>query len=86
MRNEGNIIIHWYDIGLELLNNDGGTLNVIKKDSSENAEECCTKMFDTWLARTPDANWNQLIATLKKVQLNTAAQKIKIYSMLIIQY
>ena len=86
MRNEPNIIIHWYDIGLELLDNDSGTLNLIKQESPGNLKECCTKMFDIWLARTPDASWNQLIGTLEKIQLNTAAKKIKIYSMLIIQY
>ena len=80
MRNETNIIIHWYDIGLELL--DDGILDLIKDGASGNAEKCCTRMFKTWLDRNPDASWNQLIGTLKKIKLNAAAESVKSYSML----
>ena len=79
MRNEENIIIHWYDIGLELL--DDGILDLIK-DGAKNPEECCTRMFKTWLDRNPDASWNQLIVTLEKINLDVAAESVKSYSML----
>ena len=82
MRKQPNIVIHWYDIGLELLDKDGGKLDLIKIDSTGNTEECCTIMFRTWLDRKPNACWNQLITTLKKLELNSAAEFVKSYSML----
>ena len=83
MRNEINIVIHWYDIGLELLDKDGGILDLIN-DGSGNTEEYCTKMFKTWLNRKPNSSWSQLIVTLEKIKLNTAAEFVRRYSMLII--
>ena len=82
MRNEGNIVLHWYDIGVELLGNEDAVLDVIKENTAD-AKECCTKMFQTWLERNPDASWNQLYTTLEKIKLASAAFKIKSYSMLI---
>ena len=80
MRNEGNIIIHWYDIGVELLGNEDSIVDVIKS-SAANEEDGCTNMFQTWLKRNHDASWNQLITALEKVKLTYAAFKIKRYGM-----
>ena len=83
MRNEVNIILRWYDIGLELLEDrNGGILDLIKDDSKNDAEECCTNMFKTWLNRTPNSSWSQLIVALEKIKMNTAAEFVRRYSML----
>ena len=67
----------WYDLGIELLENDDiGALNNIQSDHSKDQEECCTKMFQLWLTKQP-ASWNQLIEALRNIKLNHLATSIE---------
>ena len=76
MKSEGGIITEWYNIGLELLDSDSGTLNVIRKNYPSDNETCCTEMFNKWLQVNSDASWHQLTEALANVGLNTAAKNI----------
>ena len=67
----------WYDLGLELLEQeDENELEEIKKNH-DNAGECCLEMFKLWLRKYNDATWLQLIQALKEVDLNALATKIE---------
>ena len=74
IRNE-DITTKWYDLGLEL-NISNGVLKMIKLDHHLDAHACCCRMFDTWLERTPDANWEQLVTALNNIRLHTAADAV----------
>ena len=76
MRHETGLIDKWYDIGLELLDNDTTALNVIKKNNPNDIEECCTEMFKKWLESNPKANWDKLIVALTTIGMDTAADNI----------
>ena len=76
MNSEGDIITKWYDVGLQLLDSNSGALDVIKKDNSNDSENCCTEMFKKWLQCRPDASWRQLAEALTSVNLNAAAHRI----------
>ena len=76
IKSERGIIIEWYNIGLELLDSDSGTLDVIKKNYPSDNESCCTETFNRWLQGNPDASWHQMTEALANVGLNTAAKKI----------
>ena len=76
MRNEKGVTIKWHDIGLELLDSDTVTLDVIKKNNPNDTDECCTEMFKKWLESKTNANWDQLIVAFNRVGLNTAAENI----------
>ena len=75
MKSEG-IITEWYNIGLELLDSDCGTLNVIKEDNPSKIESCCREMFNKWLQRNSDASWRHLTEALANVGLITAEKNI----------
>ena len=77
IRNEQGVTAKWYDIGLELLDNDTVALDNIKMNYQSDVDERCTEMFKKWLEKTPDAKWNQLVRALKKVGLIAAAYNIK---------
>ena len=76
MRNETGFTVKWYDIGLELLGSHAAILDVIKENNPKDVDKCCTEMFKEWLESKPNANWDQLIATLNAIGLNTAAENI----------
>ena len=38
---------------------------------------CCSRMFQLWLQRQPNASWKQLIEALKEVDLNHLATQIE---------
>ena len=72
--------IKWYDLGIDLLDNDDvEELTIIQSQNSDNINTCCTKMFQLWLSRQPTASWNQLIISLKKphIGLNYLATNIE---------
>ena len=64
-------------MGLELLEpEDEGKLNIIQHNSHRDINECCKQMFQLWLEKCPDAEWNHLIQALREVGLNQLAYKI----------
>ena len=76
MRKHKIIVKKWRDIGLELLKDDG-KLEIIKINNSGDIEACCAEMFKQWLECDPNADWNKLITTLQKIELNVAAKYIE---------
>ena len=68
----------WYDLGLELLEQeDEETLNEIEINHSNDASKCCLQMFQLWLKKCTTATWNQLIKALREVDLNNLATTIE---------
>ena len=76
MISEADIITNWYDIGLELLDSDYGTLDVIKGNYPNDNKRCCREMFKQWLQRRPNGSWYQLTEALTNVNLNAVAENI----------
>ena len=71
------VIPKWYDLGVQLLDNDAGVLDVIKTDHPNDVSVCCSQMFNKWLERKSRANWSQLITALIKINLNTIAESVR---------
>ena len=73
-----DVSFKWYDLGLELLEQeDEEKLYKIKCNNPSNVDECCTEMFQLWLRKCTNATWNQLIQALKEVELNNLAATIE---------
>ena len=70
-------------MGVELLaEEDVQALDEIQSNYPSNASMCCTKMFQLWLDRQPEASWRQLIKALREPNIelkelaNTIEQKL----------
>ena len=69
---------HWYDFGIQLLENECvDKLNIIKKNHPGDVERCCTEMFEYWLKIDTEASWNKVVDALEGIGQNVAAKKIK---------
>ena len=67
----------WYDLGVQLLDNEHvKKLNNIRENHKE-VEMCCSDMFQAWLDTSPSANWNDFLYALKIVGLSELATKIE---------
>ena len=68
---------HWFDLGVELLDNhDVGELVIIKKNFPRSTQKCCTEMFLLWLNRCTSASWVDLINALQAIKLYYIADKV----------
>ena len=66
-----SISFKWHDLGIELLEpEDIRTLDEIQSNYPRDASTCCTKMFQLWLDKQPEASWEQLIKALRDIDLN----------------
>ena len=75
-----SVTAKWYDLGIELLEpEDISTLDEIQKNNPGDAGTCCTRMFQLWLDRQPEASWRQLIQALREpnIELNELANTIE---------
>ena len=70
-----DITTQWLHLGIKLIE-DIYPLQIIKANHPNDASTCCHRMFQTWLERSPDASWSQLITALKDIKMNTAAHRI----------
>ena len=69
----------WYDLGLQLMDpRYENKLAIIEKDGRGDAQVCCRKMFNDWLATEESPTWNKVICGLKTVGLNYVASNIEI--------
>ena len=70
----------WYELGLQLLEECSGVkiLNEIEHDYPSNVNRCCIKMFEKWLNQQCNASWDQLLTALNDINMNKAAEQIKI--------
>jgi len=70
----------WYELGVELLNEEQESqLDIIAADHKNDVERCCQKMFWFWLETHPDATWYQLVESLKSktVRMDSLATGIE---------
>jgi len=69
----------WKDLGVQLLNPRDNELDIIEKNNPRDVMECCKCMLQKWLRANPDANWDDLIASLRCpcIQLNYLADQIE---------
>ena len=71
---------HWYEIGIQLLNEDQEShLDVIKANHGHDKITSCTEMFWLWLKSHPNASWHELIESLRSpaVQLHCVAADVE---------
>ena len=67
-------------MGIELLaEEDVQALDEIQRNNPRDASTCCTKMFQLWLERQPDASWKQLVEALREpnIEMNELANTIE---------
>ena len=69
------ITTRWRDLGLELLV-DNKSLKEIEANHPGDVSARCRAMFEKWLEKSPNASWSQLVTSLNKIGLNTAADVI----------
>ena len=69
------ITVKWFELGLELFDDDN-ILQQIAADHCNDAYTCCLKMFQKWLEKIPDANWNRLVAALNEIGMEYAANVV----------
>ena len=62
-----------FDVG------DEAVLNTTKRNYPGDANKCAAEMLQLWLARKPEASWDQLLKTLREpnIKLNALATKIE---------
>ena len=68
----------WLRLGVELLDDekDVAALYAIQSDATE-SKTCCSKMFQLWLERRPEASWRRLVKALKQIHMNSLASNIE---------
>ena len=70
----------WFDVGVELFEEDDlKQLSTIKSSNNGNAESCCAEMLTLWHEKYPKATWNDLIGSLNApgVELRERASRIE---------
>ena len=69
----------WYELGIELLDDDQlAQLDIIKTNNNE-VTRCCAEMFLFWLRSHASATWQDLVEALKApgVELNDVAAMVE---------
>ena len=67
----------WFELGTELLDKiHVAALSAVKSDVTECTARC-SKMFELWLERQPEASWRRLIKALQQIHMNTLASDIE---------
>ena len=72
--------VKWRGLGIQLLDPaSGNELDIIEKQNHYDVKECCVRMFQNWLDKTPDASWNHVLEALRcpSVELNHLANQIE---------
>ena len=70
----------WYELGLELLDdNQAKQLDIIKANSNPDVTKCCREMFKYWLDAHPTASWYKLMDALRAtgIEENTVAATLE---------
>lgn len=58
----------WRDLGLELKLDDS-KLDIIKTNNPQDAEQCCTEMYQRWLRSDLEASREKLTLALQNIDL-----------------
>ena len=75
-----SIATKWYELGIELLDdNQSSQLDIIKVNHHYNVINCCYDMFKYWLQSHPYANWYKLVHALREsgIEENTVAATLE---------
>ena len=73
------VVTKWYDLGIELLEpEDIKALDEIQVNYPRDASTCCTKMFQLWLERQPEASWDHLIQALREFNIEINELKLEL--------
>lgn len=56
----------WYELGVELLDDDQSRQLDIIRANHPNVTKCCYSMFKYWLDSHPTANWHDLVNALRE--------------------
>jgi len=69
----------WYQLGIELLDDNQVTQLEIIKKNNDDVMERCTALFSYWLRTHPNCSWHQLVAALREpdVELNELAASVE---------
>ena len=66
----------WMELGLTL-SLDQTDLNIIEANNRHDVQRCCLTMFNHWLDKHSNANWETLRKALVDVELEQLASRIK---------
>jgi len=78
MNYEGKVAPHWYDLGIQLLQEEYVCkLNIIQQNYPNDIERRCAEMFKLWLDVDTDASWDKLINALEQIGQILLAEKIR---------
>ena len=69
----------WYQLGIELLDDDQVTQLRIIKENNDDVAARCSEMLSYWMQTHPNATWYQLVAAMKTpgVELNELAATVE---------
>ena len=70
-----DIATKWREFGPVLIDSYS-VISQIEADHRNDVCTCCRVMFEKWLERTPDADWDQVIAALNEINMKAAADVI----------
>ena len=80
---KADIAAEWHDIGVELLDvEDEPALNTIKNNHPGDVNKCTAEMLQLWLARKPEASWDQLLEAFREPNIKLNALAVRIEGML----
>ena len=80
---KADIASEWHDIGVELLDvEDEPVLNAIKNNHPGDVNKCTAEMLQLWLARKPEASWDQLLEAFREPNIKLNALAVRIEGML----
>ena len=75
---------YWFNIGLHLLDKQyAAKLDEVKANYSQDLGQCAIEMLQLWLQVKVDADWNQLIQTLKQPGIDLIYFASRIENMLL---
>ena len=70
-----HFVVHWRDIGYELLTHAPEDIDIIEH-SNKSEEDKCLDMLKRWLEMDVNASYSKLIDALREHNLDSAVKKI----------
>ena len=68
----------WYELGIELLDEDYlSQMDAIKSKHANDLNRCCTAMLICWLQEHSNATWHQLVLALRELRMWYVAARIE---------
>ena len=69
--------VKWFELGLELTNDDRATMNIIRENNRGNVEGALRDTFNHWLAVCEHPTWQAVTTALRKIGENNLAGTIE---------